>query len=252
MPLRKWVKQTKSNIKEFLKSKVDGSDKGTTRPNTPSGTPLHTSSVAVGGLVGGSSAYVPGTPPLAQAPTSPPAASPGDADQYLNQPLQPTDLIEDHRPDMTESSPGAPDIGSQVVSTNMVAPNERTTPQQQVLEGTATDMPSGHTESDTSRSVEKPASDPQNSTGETSSRKGLTMIATGFVGSTLDALKFGPLQDISDMLQGFANTYIMEGTVKKEHEALQQRLQAMLKTLDNHPEVDDLPTMTFKIIEIRE
>ncbi|KAG8693164.1 hypothetical protein FRC11_003109, partial [Ceratobasidium sp. 423] len=191
MSFREWAKQkskqTKSDIKAFLKRK-DGSDKGTSRPNTPSSIPPHTASLVGEGRVGTSGPSVPGTPPPTQAPTGPSAVPPpghaADADHHL----------------------GPPASGKR----------------------------------------------PQEPSGEASGGKGLETFAKGLVGSTVDGLKFGPFQDISDMFQSFANMYIMEGTVKKEHEALQHRLQAMLKALDKHSELDNLPAVMSKITEIRE
>ncbi|CAE6534658.1 unnamed protein product, partial [Rhizoctonia solani] len=80
----------------------------------------------------------------------------------------------------------------------------------------------------------------------------LKKIATGLIMQAADTAKIGPLNEIFDLMQSFGDMCIMEGTAKNEHEALQQRLQAMLKILDKHSGGDDLPMTTLNITEIRE
>ncbi|CAE6410745.1 unnamed protein product [Rhizoctonia solani] len=258
MPFREGIKQkykeTKRDLKAFFKSK-DGSDQGTTRPNTPVGTPPPTSSPEVVGRVGSPGASVSGAPPLAQAPASLPVVSPPeDPDNHLNQPPQSTNLTEEHHPGMTGPSPGTPESGSQAVSTTIVVPTETTTSQPQVLERAIADTPSTHTGLNTSISAGKPESGqrPREPLGETSTGKGLKIRATGIVESAADALKIGLFQDIFGILQGFADMYMLEGTVKKGYDALRQWLEALLKVLDENTNAVTSPALTLKIQEARD
>ncbi|CAE6536550.1 unnamed protein product [Rhizoctonia solani] len=125
---------------------------------------------------------------------------------------------------------------------------ERTASQLQLLERMATDMAPTHIPSNTSESVGQPASEntPQNRLGE----EGLKLPTTG-IAQAADALKVSPPQSISDMVQRFAEMHIADGTVK-EYEALRQRLQELLKVLDDHSSVDISPMMTSRIQETRE
>ncbi|EUC54562.1 vegetative incompatibility protein HET-E-1, putative [Rhizoctonia solani AG-3 Rhs1AP] len=84
---------------------------------------------------------------------------------------------------------------------------------------------------------------------EASNRSDMKQFATGVVEQVVDALKIGPLRDVSDMLQGFADTYKAN---KSEYEALQHRLQALLKVLETHREMGTSPIVVSKITDIRE
>ncbi|KEP51276.1 putative vegetative incompatibility protein HET-E-1 [Rhizoctonia solani 123E] len=84
------------------------------------------------------------------------------------------------------------------------------------------------------------------------SNRDLKQLATEAVGQVADTLKIGPLKDVSDMLQGFADMYKMEGAVKSEYDALQHRLQALLKVLESHSEPSTSPMVASKVAGIRE
>ncbi|KAG8682330.1 hypothetical protein FRC11_015023 [Ceratobasidium sp. 423] len=139
-----------------------------------------------------------------------------DADSHIENSPQPANSMEQDIPDAREPSSGTPIRDPQVTST-----------------------PAAERE-------------PQGHSGGSSAEKAMEKSAAGNVRQATDAAKVGSLKDISDLLQGFTEMCIMEGTVKKEYEALQQRLQAMLKTLDKHSEVDNPPVVMSKITEIRE
>ncbi|CUA67671.1 Vegetative incompatibility protein HET-E-1 [Podospora anserina] [Rhizoctonia solani] len=88
--------------------------------------------------------------------------------------------------------------------------------------------------------------------GATPTGKGLKIHATGVVKSAADMLKIGPLRDISDMLQGFADMYITKGKIQQEYEELQQQLQALLKIIEENCDGDDGLTIIPKVNDIRE
>ncbi|CAE6462100.1 unnamed protein product, partial [Rhizoctonia solani] len=230
--IKQGFKQVKGKFKAVFKPK-DGSDTGSARSNTPSKISPHTGSLPVEVRVGDPGASVPRTPPPTQVSPSPSAIPPlGDvvgADKISEQHPRSYNLVEEHNQRMAEPSPSAPEISLQPVSTNRAA--SAVTSQPQVLEDTTANIPSSHTFSNIFGFEGQPASRqrPRELLGETSSGEGLKIFAAGVVESATDALKFGPLRSISDMLQGFAEMYILEGTVKKEYEALQQWLQALLK-----------------------
>ncbi|KAG8717830.1 hypothetical protein FRC11_003685, partial [Ceratobasidium sp. 423] len=87
---------------------------------------------------------------------------------------------------------------------------------------------------------------------ETSTKKGLKKAVTGLVGQAANALKVGPLKDVSDLLQGIADMYITEREVNKEYEALRQRLQALHRVLEERFNKDTAPEMVAKMNGIRE
>ncbi|CAE6473877.1 unnamed protein product, partial [Rhizoctonia solani] len=79
----------------------------------------------------------------------------------------------------------------------------------------------------------------------------LKQLAAEVVGQVADTLKIGPLRDVSDLLQGFVDSYKMEGAVKTEYDALQHWLQALLKVLETHSEPSTSPMVASKVAGIR-
>ncbi|KAJ1300351.1 hypothetical protein OPQ81_005171 [Rhizoctonia solani] len=82
----------------------------------------------------------------------------------------------------------------------------------------------------------------QDPSAEAASGKGVKaqVLASGLLETAKDALKFGPLQDISHLLQGFADTYIMEGAVRQEYED-DVSLTMMSKIQDIHDKQRSTP-----------
>ncbi|CAE6439924.1 unnamed protein product, partial [Rhizoctonia solani] len=211
--IKQGFKKAKGKFKTFFKTK-DDSDAGTTRTNTPSNISPHAGSLLVEGRVGDPGASAPGTPPPTQVSTRLSAINPpgdvADADIHSGQPPKQYNLVEEHDREMVEPNPSAPEISFQPVSTNRAVSTERVTPQLQVLGDATANITSDHPASVISESSGHPASGkrPRELSGETSTGEGLKIIAAGVVESATGTLKFGPLQSISDIFQGFAEMYI--------------------------------------------
>ncbi|CAE6428243.1 unnamed protein product [Rhizoctonia solani] len=258
MPPREGIKQRFKQVKGKFKAVFkpgDGSDTGTTRSNTPSNTSPHTDSLVVEAGVGPPGPNVPGTPAPAQVLTSPPVIPPvedvTDDINNLEQPPQPTNLSGKHHPNVSEL-PDASEISAQAASTKIAVSAEPVpSPLPQSSKRTTTDIPSNHTGLSTSKSVRQAVSEQtqQEILGEALAGNGLKTLAAGIAQSATGALKFGPLQSISDLLQGFADMYMLEGTVKKGYEALRQWLKALLKVLDEDTNAVTSPAMKSKIQE---
>ncbi|CAE6492603.1 unnamed protein product [Rhizoctonia solani] len=255
--IKQRFKQAKSKFKAVFKSK-GGSDKDSSKPSTPSSTPPYRSSFAFPGQFNSSGTSVPDPPRLARAATSssviPPPGGAAGADNQIQRPPQPTKADKESHLGTTNPGPSTPEITSQAVSTNRAVSTERATSQPQVSECINTNVTPGHIESSTAEYAGRSVS-PQNHhgiLGEGSSERGLKPLATGIAQSATDALKFGPLRSIFDMLQAFAEMYILEGMVKKEYESLWQWLEALLKVLDEHASAVTSPIMASKIQEARD
>ncbi|KDN44163.1 hypothetical protein RSAG8_05636, partial [Rhizoctonia solani AG-8 WAC10335] len=260
MPFREGVKQALKQTKDDLKQANQNFKSffkrgGSTRPNTPSGTPPHTNSSGVHQQAGDLGASSLGTPPPIQAPTSTPLATqlnePSDVGNHLEQPSQPSNPMEVDRSGILESSARAPETGPEATST-MEEPPEQVVSQSQASDHAGSEILIDTTEpNSTSVQQSVPEKIPEAS-GGTSSRRDLKQLATGVVGQVADTLKIGPLKDLSDLLQGFADTYKLEGTVKTEYEALQQRLQVLLKVLASRSDEEISPMVSSKIEGVRE
>ncbi|CAE6413293.1 unnamed protein product [Rhizoctonia solani] len=103
-------------------------------------------------------------------------------------------------------------------------------------------------------SVEQPAPEQthQGPPSQASTKKGLKRTVTVLTGQAADLLKIGPLKDVSDLLQGFADMCIADRAVKNEYEALRQRLQGLLRVLEEHSNMGESLEMVSKITGIRE
>ncbi|CUA76158.1 Cilia-and flagella-associated protein 52 [Rhizoctonia solani] len=247
MPFREGAERIYEQVKHDVKSLFKTKD--STRPNTPSGSLPHISSVNIDEQAVDGGVNLPTTPPPAQVATSPPTETQSnktpDADNSLEQPLQPSDPMDEHRSDVTESSPGAPEVSPHATSTE--ESHEPVISQSPAMEHTTVDNVPSHNEPKPNP-VEQPASGklPDDLPG-TSTRKDWKQAAAGAAGQVMDALKLGPFRDISDLLQGF-----MEGNVKTEYEALQRRLQALLQALETHSDTRASPMVASKITGIRQ
>ncbi|KEP47368.1 putative vegetative incompatibility protein HET-E-1 [Rhizoctonia solani 123E] len=227
------LKQTKDDIKAFFKGT------GTSRPSTPSGSQLYTGSFNVHERAGNHYSSLPATPLPAQVPPSPllvtQLANTPDVDHRFEKPVQPSNLMREHYSGVGDSSTEAPVVShlqvSKHASGDMVVDNDNS--------------------NFVSVEHSKPGQSSHEQLGEPPTRA-LKQLATEVVGQVVDTLKIGPLKDVSDLLQGFANMYKMEGAIKTEYEALQRRLQALLKVLEVHTEPSTSPMVASKVQGIRE
>ncbi|KAJ1300430.1 hypothetical protein OPQ81_005250 [Rhizoctonia solani] len=245
------IKLTGQNIKLFSK------DKAATRPNTPSGTQPHTST---SGLTG--QADDPSSPPPIWAPTGLAMRQinhVSDADDRLEQLPQARSHVEEVHSFTTNPSQSALEIESRTMrffSDNRALSNEQMTSQSPALGHISPVALSSHNKSNVFQSIDQSTlvSKPRDTAVKADTGKGIKVqvIASGILESAKDVLKFGPLQDISDMLQGFADTYVMEGAVRNEYETLYLRLQTTIKGLESHCEDGISPTIVAKIQGIRE
>ncbi|CAE6466848.1 unnamed protein product, partial [Rhizoctonia solani] len=109
-----------------------------------------------------------------------------------------------------------------------------------------------HLKASISNSVEQPAEQLlQKAVVKSSTRKGIKKFAANLVGQAANACKIGPLQDVSNMLQGFADMYIDQGTVSKEYQQLQRRLQKLIGAIESHSGETTSPAVMLKIEKIR-
>ncbi|KAJ1305786.1 hypothetical protein OPQ81_010516 [Rhizoctonia solani] len=126
----------------------------------------------------------------------------------------------------------------------------------QNLQQTAVDTLSSHTGSNgpslAAQSAPRQNSQGSLAAGVTPTRTKFRNLVAGIARPTADALKFGPLQDLSDLIKDFANMHVLDGTIQKEHEELQQRLWALLKFLYEHWNENTSPIMVGKVQDIRE
>ncbi|KAJ1299684.1 hypothetical protein OPQ81_011076 [Rhizoctonia solani] len=225
------IKLTGQNIKLFSK------DKAATRPNTPSGTQPHTST---SGLTG--QADDPSSPPPVWAPTGLAMRQinhVSDADDRLEQLPQARSHVEEVHSFTTNPSQSALEIESRTMrffSDNRALSNEQMTSQSPALGHISPVALSSHNKSNVFQSIDQSTlvSKPRDTAVKADTGKGIKV------------------QDISDMLQGFADTYVMEGAVRNEYETLYLRLQTTIKGLESHCEDGISPTIVAKIQGIRE
>ncbi|CAE6410693.1 unnamed protein product, partial [Rhizoctonia solani] len=151
-----------------------------------------------------------------------------------------------------EISPSEPTTTSKATDINIAVPTEEAISQSQALKYMDVDIPPNSAESSISGWIEQPVpQQTQEPSKEASTKKDLKRAVPGLTDQSVDALKFGPLQDVSDLLQGAADMYITEKAINKEYEALRQRLQALHKFLERF-NVGILPEVASKINGIHE
>ncbi|KAJ1300444.1 hypothetical protein OPQ81_005262 [Rhizoctonia solani] len=126
----------------------------------------------------------------------------------------------------------------------------------QNLQQTAVDTLPSHTGSN-GPSLAAQSAPRQNSQGSLAAgvpptRTKFRNLVAGIARPTAGALKFGPLQDLSDLIKDFANMHVLDGTIQKSHEELQQRLWALLKFLYEHWNENTSPIMVGKVQDLRE
>ncbi|KAL5634826.1 hypothetical protein ACGC1H_002753 [Rhizoctonia solani] len=242
MPFRQEVKQALKKAEEDIKQAGDDlkaflKGTGSTRPTTPSESLPHTGSFIAHEQAGSLGPGLLGTPPPAQAYTSAPLATRLDntpeVGHHQEQPAQPSNLVKEHLSSMIESNTVSRLEAHEHPTVDIVVTNDELnfTP--------AEPSASGQTSHE--------------QLGEAPTRA-LKTFATEAVGQVIDTLKIGPLRDVTDLLRDFAGMYKMDGAVKTEYEALQHRLQALLKVLESHDQsgASAFPIMVSKVAGIRE
>ncbi|CAE6457342.1 unnamed protein product [Rhizoctonia solani] len=244
MPFRQGVKQALKKAEDNLKQAGDDiitmlKGSVSSRPSTPSGSQTHTGSFNMHEQAGEHVIGLLATPLPTQSPMSPSLAARQDRNsnvgQHSEQPSQPSSPIKKHHLDVIELSTRAPAVplpqASEHASVNVAVDNDgsNSTPVKPLAPGKTLHE----------KQEEAPTRD-------------FKQLATEVVGQVADTLKIGPLRDVLDMLQGFADMYKMEGAVKTEYEALQHRLRALLKVLEAHSELSTSPMVASKVTGIRE
>ncbi|CAE6536272.1 unnamed protein product [Rhizoctonia solani] len=238
--VKKAVKKAKDNFKQAeddIKAMFKGS--ASSRPGTPSGSQPHTGAFDMHEQAGEHGGSFLATPPPAQSPTSPSLATwrdhTSDVGQHLEQHSQSSNPIMEHHSDVVESGTRAP-----VVS------------QSQASEHASVDVARSNDGSNFTPAISSRFGQTPRDQQEEAPTRDLKQLATEVMGQVADTLKIGPLRDVSDMLQGFADKHKMEGVVKTEYEALQRRLQALLKVIEAHSEPSASPVVASKVAGIRE
>ncbi|KAJ1299666.1 hypothetical protein OPQ81_011059 [Rhizoctonia solani] len=168
-------------------------------------------------------------------------------------------LLPGREPNITSSlQPESSHVNEQLhEATNMAQQfQSRSASPPQNLQQTAVDTLSSHTGSN-GPSLAAQSAPRQNSQGSLAagvppSRTKLGNLVAGIARPTAGVLKFGPLQDLSDLIKDFASMHVLDGTIQKEHEELQQRLWALLKFLHEHWNENTSPIMVGKVQDLRE
>ncbi|KEP47295.1 putative vegetative incompatibility protein HET-E-1, partial [Rhizoctonia solani 123E] len=237
MPFRQGVKQALKKAEEDLKQAGDDikaflKGTGSTRPTPPSESLPHAGSFVAHEQAGSLGPDLLGTPSLAAR-----LDDTSEVGRHLEQPAQPSSPMKEHRSSVIESSIHEPAVSqleaSEHPTVNTVVNNDelKFTPAERSASGQTSHEQLGEV-----------------STGA------LKKLAAGAVGQVVDTLKIGPLRDVTDLLRDFADMYKMDGAVKTEYEALQHRLQALLKVLETHGQsgASASSIMVSKVAGIRE